>query len=84
MRHAAYEELDCVQCAVKFTAGAYATNTVRSCRGSSTQSAEIAVERLGRRLFGDRYVRAEQIGTGGTCESTWLVLGHKSPTHSNR
>lgn len=62
------------ECTVKFTAGAYSTNTVRGCRGSSTADETTAVERLGRRLLGERYERAELIERSEGCVSRWRVI----------
>lgn len=47
---------------VKYTSGAYVTNTVRGQRASSTSSAESAAAGLARKLFGDRLLGVELVG----------------------
>lgn len=47
---------------VKYTSGAYVTNTIRGQRASSTNSAEIAAAGLARKLFGDRLLGVELVG----------------------
>ena len=45
---------DSVICSVKYSSGAYVTNTVRGKRASSTSSAEWAAKALAAKLFPDR------------------------------
>jgi hypothetical protein len=52
---------DLISVYVRFSGGAYVTNTVGGAKGSSTQSAEIAVERLAGRYFKTGTVQIEPL-----------------------
>lgn len=61
---------------VRYTSGAYVTNMVKGERTSCTHSADEAAARLGRKLYGDGFQRAEQIPGGSTTAvSVWRLHG---------
>lgn len=55
-----------LQCTVRYTAGAYVTNTVKGQRASSTRDAKTAVESLAAKLLPD---------------SQWVVASHPNDAH---
>lgn len=67
-----YETIEII---VKYSAGAYTTNAVRGQRSSSTSDARTAAESMGRKLFGNGFLRAihlHDISVG--CER-WALNG---------
>lgn len=63
---------------IKYRGGAYATNTVRGHRASSTSSAAIAASRLGRMLLGDDYAGVQEVIDPSLPTSTyrWQLLSN--------
>ena len=64
-----------IEITVKYSAGAYATNTVRGQRSSSTSDARTAAESLGRKLFGDGFLRAIHLHNIGVGAERWALNG---------
>lgn len=54
-------KISAIKVVVRYSCGAYATNTVRGQRASSTHSAEQAATALGRKLLGDGLKHVSQL-----------------------
>lgn len=61
-------------CVVKYNAGAYVTNTGRGKRASCTNSARMAAEMLGKKLFGVEFMHVEELPTGQVAISLWRIF----------
>lgn len=59
---------------VKYSAGAYATNTIGGKRASSTTSAQRAAESLGDKVFGTSFARAEHLHDISVGCERWRLL----------
>lgn len=64
-----------VEIAVRFTAGANVTNTVRGVRASSTASAQAAADAFGAKFFGSGFMHARPLPGTGHHVSRFVVTG---------
>lgn len=60
---------------VRYSCGAYATNTVKTKRASSTMSARAAAEKLGLKLFGEGFHEVAEIDHDSASTSRWRIHG---------
>lgn len=64
-----------IEIAVRFSAGAHVTNTVRGVRASSTSSAVRAAEVFGEKYFGKGFRKVLELPAGEPATSRFLVCG---------
>jgi len=70
-----------VECTVKYSAGAYQTNTVRSQRASCSHAEDEAVRHLGVKLFGEQLDHVERIDLKPGDQpgmSRWRIVGREA------
>ncbi|RSZ35106.1 MULTISPECIES: hypothetical protein [unclassified Variovorax] len=62
---------------VRDLSGAYVTGTVRGRRCSCTHSAQEAAKRLGEKIFGEGFLRVEELARLEAGASMWRIHGEE-------